>query len=150
MRCWRWLNSYAVNVMTLTFTQDCILKWRSSVHHASCCHISSWINKIVIIKGVWENWKKLCFNAIFSCLVKYALWLTAVVCSLLDLCVKGLEFFICPSHLSALPQVTWVSLLFFLSSFAASLILVLYTDLIAGDFMPHCYGILWKREMSMI
>lgn len=28
---------------------------------------------------------------------------------------------------------------FFLSSFSAPLILVLYTDLIASDFMPHCH-----------
>ena len=81
-----------------------------SGHHANCCS-SPWINKIVIIKGVWENGKKLCFNAIFGCLIRYSLWLIALF-ALCWICVwKDWQFFICPSHLSTLLQVTWVLLL---------------------------------------
>lgn len=84
-----------------------------SGHHANCCHISPWINKIVIIKWVWANWKKLGLHAIFSCLVKYALWLTAVVCSLLDLSVKVLAVL----HLSFTPLYSSSSYLGFTSFF---------------------------------
>lgn len=92
------------------------------------------LKKKVIIKGSWGK----------------RLRLRAIVCSLLDLCVKGLAVL----HLPFMPLYSSSTYLgftsFFLSWFSAPLILVLYTDLIASDFMPHCHGILGKREMSVI
>lgn len=97
VRYWRWLNSYTVNVVTPVFTHNCTLKWRSSVHRASFMSPCKLLSCLFLHKKSSHNkrslgkLKKLCFSANFSCLVKRGLWLRAVVCSLLDLCVEGLE-----------------------------------------------------------